>query len=104
MDPAKIKHSSTTLSLAKLLELERVDLWACEENTALWVLEQAGLDSREYEAVYVLKELDMYIALNINTPKRTVDSLQQAVDDVMAIRPDTGRSDFQDIVARYLPE
>ncbi|SON52656.1 substrate-binding periplasmic protein [Vibrio tapetis] len=104
VDAETIEHTSTTTSLAKMLDLGRIDLWAYEENAALWVMEQSGLDSRDFEPVYVLMELDMYFALNRGTEQSTVDELQKAIEDVMRIKVDTGRSDFQDIFAHYLPE
>ncbi|MDN3681135.1 transporter substrate-binding domain-containing protein [Vibrio tapetis subsp. quintayensis] len=104
VDAETIEHTSTTKSLAKMLDLGRIDLWAYEENAALWVMEQSGLDSRDFESVYVLMELDMYFALNRGTEQSTVDELQKAVEEVMKVKTDTGRSDFQDIFSHYLPE
>jgi len=99
-----IEHTSTTRALAKMLDLGRIDLWAYEENAALWVMEKAGLDSREFEAVYVLMELDMYFALNKETDQQVVDDLQLAIDKVMKQKPVNGRSFYQEVYSHYLPE
>lgn len=99
-----IEHTSTTRALAQMLDLGRIDLWAYEENAARWVMEKAGLDSREFESVYTLMELDMYFALNKDTDQQLIDELQLAIDGVMEQKSSNGRSFYQEVYSHYLPE
>ncbi|MDM8537118.1 ABC transporter substrate-binding protein [Desulfobacterales bacterium HSG17] len=67
---------------AKKLVAGRIDLWAYADITARWILRENGYDSNEYESVYVLKEGQLYFALNAKTPDYLIQKLQQALDDL----------------------
>jgi polar amino acid transport system substrate-binding protein len=80
-----IKHVisvPTVSSLTGMLKLNRIDLWAYEENAAKLFLKRYGLDATHYEAVYTLSEAQLYFAFGLNTEQKIVDRLQKAIDSV----------------------
>lgn len=64
----------------KKLATDRIDLMAYGEDVGKWFMKSAGENVDNYEAIYTLKEGEMYIALNKNTPDETVAALQKALD------------------------
>ena len=83
-DKADVRLTPHPESLVKMLNLDRFDLWAYEEASAKLVFERFKLNPDDYESVYTLKESELYYALNLNTDKRIVRELQQAIDNVRA--------------------
>ncbi len=81
-DKAKIQITPHPESLAKMLALNRFDLWAYEENSAALVFKSFGLNPNDYESVYTLSEAELYYALNLNEDPKIVTTLQQAIDKV----------------------
>ncbi len=93
---SSITHIATAESLAKMLAVGRIKLWAYEENVARWVIKQAGLDNNDFESVYTLKDSDLYYAFSKDIDKETQDALQKSIDEVKA------SGEFDKIKAGYL--
>ncbi|QGY40802.1 transporter substrate-binding domain-containing protein [Pseudodesulfovibrio cashew] len=84
----------------RMLHEGRVDLITQADVAAPYYLREMGLNPDEYEMVYVLKELDLYVAFNKNTPDRFIRRVQAALDAMK--KPDVqGSSRFQRILDRY---
>lgn len=92
----KILQANSGMSVAKMLQAGRVDLWAYGARAALWNLKELGYPASDYEEVYTLADgQHYYFALNRNTDDRLVAKLQAALDELRA----KGRVDA--VVARY---
>jgi ABC-type amino acid transport substrate-binding protein len=74
----------TTPSLTGMLNLDRIDLWAYEENAAKLFLKRHGFDTSLYESVYTLSEAELFYAFSLKTEQKIVDLLQHAIDEVRA--------------------
>ncbi len=81
----------------KKLASGRIDMMAYGEDVGKWILKGAGENVDDYEVVYTLKEADMYIAFNKETPDETITVLQQALDKLKADAPA-----FKAILDKYL--
>jgi len=79
-----------------MLGAGRIKLWAYEENVARWIIKQAGLDNNDFEAVYTLKDSDLYYAFSKDIDKETQDVLQKLIDEVKA------SGEFEKIKTGYL--
>lgn len=78
-------QANTGVSLAKLLHLDRVDMWAYGAEVILWNLKELGYPTADYEEVFTLADAhSYYFALNKSTDDRLVAELQTALDRVKA--------------------
>jgi len=94
---SSIKKIPSADSLAKMLNIGRIDLWAYEENVARWFIKQGGFNNADFETVYVLKESDLYYTFSKDIPQQKVDALQGGID---AIR--NNNEQYQAIINKYL--
>ena len=79
---ANILTTAYAKSLARMLDLNRIDLWAYEENTAKHFFKLNNLNPEDYESIYVLSEADLYFAFGKNTEVKIIERLQKALDQV----------------------
>lgn len=92
----KVVLLNSGISVAKMLQAGRVDMWAYDIQVALWNLKELGYDPAEYEEVLTLAEThSYYFALSKKTDDKVVSTLQSALDQIKS----KGR--FNEIVARY---
>ncbi|MEH6442802.1 MAG: hypothetical protein V7784_02805 [Oceanospirillaceae bacterium] len=63
-------------SLIRVLTQDRIDLWAYEENAAMFFLQHQGLNVDDYELVYMLREAQLYFAFKQDT-KQEIDSVER---------------------------
>ena len=89
-------------ALVEMLMNGSIDLLAYEEISTFSHLENLGVDTEDYEIVYVLGVYDLYYAFNANTSDSLVQAFQDALSDTMKVGDD-GTSDYQKILYRYLP-
>ncbi|MDR5905229.1 substrate-binding periplasmic protein [Franzmannia qiaohouensis] len=75
-----LRPAISNLSALKMLEHGRVDLWAYSQNVAFWLMEQHGIDTRQFEPVYTLSESDLYFAINRDTDPALVKTMQAALE------------------------
>lgn len=66
----------------KKLMAGRVDLLAFNVPSALYNIAKNGGNAADYEMVYVLSEVDLYFAINKDTPDSVVMQLQNALDSL----------------------
>ncbi len=67
---------------AKKLVDGRIDLWICDENQVPDIAKSIGVNSAEIEAVFTIKEIDLYIAVSKQTNPEIVRIWQGALDDM----------------------
>lgn len=95
----KIEYAHSNGSLIRMLESGRIDLWAYEEQVALWAIHETGYNPQDYEVVFSLEEVDYYYALNKNAPDLFVQSFQQALDKLKASTDQ--EESYRSIIQKY---
>jgi len=90
------------LTLVRMLNRRRIDLWGCEENGAKWVLKKNGFRPEDYETLYVLKKTEPYYAFHKDVPGSLIRSFQNALDEIKEKNKGGGESGYEHILNRYL--
>lgn len=67
---------------AAMLEAGRIDMFAYQEDVAMFEMEAEGLDVAEYEAVHVLDTGNLQLSFHVDTPQRLLDEFQAHLDDM----------------------
>lgn len=89
-------QANSGVSVAKMLQADRVDIWAYGAPVIMWNLKELGYPADAYEEVFTLTESQhYYYAINKDTDDKLVEKLQSALEQVKA----KGR--FNAIIARY---
>jgi polar amino acid transport system substrate-binding protein len=89
-------QANSGVSVAKMLQADRIDMWAYGAPVIMWNLKELGYPADAYEEVFTLTESQhYYYAINKDTDDRVVEKLQSALEQVKA----KGR--FSAIIARY---
>jgi polar amino acid transport system substrate-binding protein len=92
----RMVQANSGVSLARMLQSDRIDIWAYGAWVIMWNLKELGFAPDEYEEVFTLTESNQYyFALHKETDDRLVARLQAALDQVQ-VSPR-----FGEIVARY---
>ncbi|MCF6248898.1 MAG: transporter substrate-binding domain-containing protein [Desulfobacula sp.] len=65
-----------------MLEKDRIDLFAYDENVVKWLLKKEGLNQDEYESVHVLEQGHHYFAFNKETPDKLLRQIQAVLDEI----------------------
>jgi polar amino acid transport system substrate-binding protein len=89
--------------LIEMLQNESIDAWAYGDAAGTWLIQDSGLNSSDYRTAYVLGQSDYYYAFNRETPDALVQSFQQALDSVKGNKDPQGVSDYEKIIAEYIP-
>lgn len=95
-----MQETTSVTTLAEQLLKERIDLLAYAEKAAFWWTSQAGLDSSEFEVVYVLKQGDLYFAFNRNIDRTVLRELQKGLD-IIKTKDESGNSVLDEILQHY---
>lgn len=74
-----VSHRSAA-QCADSLKYGRVDLWLTSEVTMPSLAQQAGVDPSQFEKVFTVGELPVYIAFSIDTPDSTIAKWQRELD------------------------
>lgn len=74
-------------SALNMLTRGRVDLWAYSADVAAWIAESEGYTKNSLIPIHTLSESSLYFAINKATDQRLVRLMQQALDRVLAERP-----------------
>ncbi|MFV0347643.1 MAG: substrate-binding periplasmic protein [Halodesulfovibrio sp.] len=111
--PASLLHGSVGIPMERLtlltdnlqqfrmLEAERVDLITHVDTVAPYFMRRLGYNPDDYEMVFVMKELPLYIVVNKTTDDAVVHKLQHALD-AMKKRPSGGASRYDAILHTHL--
>jgi polar amino acid transport system substrate-binding protein len=73
----------TILNIRKM-NRGRIDLWAYDENVAMWELKTNGFDPANYESVYELGRRNQYLACHKDTSESMIQELKAAIDTLKA--------------------
>ena len=87
----------------KKLQTDRIDLFVFNVQTARYLMLTLGINPEDYETVFSLKKMDLYIGLHKDTSATLVTALQVALDE-MKQSEDGGMSRFEQIIGKYLTE
>ncbi|MGY3686934.1 substrate-binding periplasmic protein [Vibrio coralliilyticus] len=96
-----MQENSVAETLAQQLAKGRIDLWAYEENVAKWWIKQIGYDTSDFEAVFVLREGELYYAFNLAVDEKLTEKLQRGIDEMKNTIGEAGMSKYQEIVDTY---
>jgi polar amino acid transport system substrate-binding protein len=77
---APLVRTDSSRIMVRMLQGQRFDMIAYDEDVARWAMQLEGIDANEYEVVYVLREGVMGIACNKDTDPVLIRELQQALD------------------------
>jgi polar amino acid transport system substrate-binding protein len=91
-----MQRVAETISNIAKLNLGRIDLWAYDENVAMWELKESGFNPADYESVHVLGRKNQYFACHKGTSDTVIQELQAALD---ALKED---GEYEKILDRYL--
>jgi ABC-type amino acid transport substrate-binding protein len=80
-----------------------IDAWAYGDITGIWLLQQSGENANDYKVAYVLGENNVYYAFNKETPDSIVKSFQKAFDYVKSNKDQSGVTDYEKILTKYIP-
>jgi len=95
---------SGEINLAKL-NRGRIDLWNYEANGAKWLITRHGYKVQDYEIVYILKkQLSTFFAFHRNTADGVIRKFQDALDRLRTKLSETGLSEMDEIVKKYIKE
>lgn len=83
------------------LQAGRIDLFVFNVQTTRYLMARLGINPGDYETVFVLKKLDLYLALHLETDRRLVNRLQESLDE-MRMPDSAGLALFDRIVGKYL--
>ncbi|WCE29350.1 substrate-binding periplasmic protein [Vibrio sp. SCSIO 43137] len=97
----KIYHGNSGEALAKMLQFDRVQLWAFEEKVALWSMHKLAMHISDYEVVMELGSLAFYYAFNKNSDVESVQKLQSAIDQLKQKSDGETLSEFDKILLNY---
>jgi signal transduction histidine kinase len=95
---------TTSKPIVEMLENGSIDAWAYGDMHGFWQLREGGANVSDYEAACVLGQTngDFY-AFNKETPDSLVQSFQEAIDYIKSKRDSSGVSDYDRILAKYIP-
>lgn len=85
----------------KKLAAGRIDMFAFNVPAAFYMMRQQGLNPKDYEVVYTLKQTGLYYAFHKDTDPNLITNLNQALTELKKKDAD-GRSPYQEIIANYL--
>ncbi len=91
-----MERVAETILNIKKLNRGRIDLWAYDENVAMWELKANGFNPADYESVYVLGRKEQYFACHIGTSESVTQKLQAVLDSLKA------DGEYEKILDRYL--
>lgn len=89
--------------LFRMLDRGRVDLIPRGQMSASYWIKRLQLPMSRFEFVFMLKELDLYLAFSPMTDPLLIQELNRELKKLKHIRPD-GSSEYQEIVSRHLGE
>lgn len=77
-----IKFSDSDEENMRRLENDKVQLFACNERVGKALMNELGMDSKNYQVVYRFKEGKLFFAFNKDTSDEIIMQFQKALDDM----------------------
>ncbi|MDV2480849.1 transporter substrate-binding domain-containing protein [Methanoculleus sp. Wushi-C6] len=100
---SRLVEETNASVLAAGLAGGEIDLWCYPETAGRHLAEEVTGNAYTYEVVYTLEETGLYYAFSRDVPNSTVQSFQQALDDLKQEEDAAGVSTYERIVGRYIP-
>lgn len=94
---------TTSEPILEMLKNGSIDAWAYQDITGIWEIKESGENATNYKVAYVLGMSDGYLAFNKQSPDYLVQSFQQAIDYVKSDKDSSGVSDYERVLAKYIP-
>jgi ABC-type amino acid transport substrate-binding protein len=101
MPKLTLEYINNPTSLALMLDRNRIDVWAYEENVARWFIRKNKLNSDDFEIVHVLFESQIYFALSNDISQDTAEQLQLGIDKLKCTKSTQNMSVYDEILTRY---
>jgi polar amino acid transport system substrate-binding protein len=95
-----VTGTNASVLIAKLAGGE-IDLWAYPEPAGRYLTGQQTGNPGTFEIVYTLPPLELWYAFNKDVPDSTVQSFQNALDELKTEKDASGNTTYERIVARY---
>jgi len=95
---------TTSTPIMEMLDNGSIDAWAYNDTTGILQIQESGKNASNYEAAYVLGIVVDYLAFSKEVPESLVQSFQEAIDYVKSNKDPSGLSDYDKILAKYIPK
>ncbi len=99
---SNIVVASTPAELLQMLKDGQIDLWATGEFTGHYEVNNAGLDTKDFEVAYTLGEKEFYFIFSKDVPDSVVDAFGHALETVRNQKDAQGFSMYERIIYRNL--
>ncbi len=96
-----IAYTDVPLLIAGTLK-DRIDLWCYGDLAGRFFSRQETGNPDTFAVVYTLNKQDLYYAFNKDTPNSVVKSFQDALDAIRSPTNQSGVSEYQRIVIKYV--
>lgn len=94
---------ATSGQVIEMLQNNSIDAWAYGDTAGIWLIQRSGANASDYGVAYVLGQTDYYYAFNKEIPDSLVQSFQAAIDYTKSNKDANGVSDYERILAKYIP-
>jgi polar amino acid transport system substrate-binding protein len=102
VDSSNVVLASTPAELLQMLHNGEIDLWATGEFTGHYEINKAGLDTKDFQVVYSLGEMEFYFIFSKDVPDLVVNAFQHALQSVRNQKDAQGFSEYERIIYRNL--
>ncbi|HSV49062.1 MAG TPA: transporter substrate-binding domain-containing protein [Candidatus Acidoferrales bacterium] len=102
VDSSNVVLASTPAELLQMLHNGEIDLWATGEFTGHYEINKAGLDTKDFQVVYSLGEMEFYFIFSKDVPDLVVDAFGHALQSVRNQKDAQGFSEYERIIYRNL--
>lgn len=99
-DESKLDKKSSPITNLKKLNVDRLDMFVFNVPAAKYMMNQLGMNPNDYEMVYALKKVDLYIAFSKATGDKIINTLQASLDKLKK-KGSNGKSQYDMIVETY---
>ncbi len=91
-----IYGKDATRKAIKSLNNGTIDIWAYEQNVAMWDIKANGFDTKDYSVAYELQKGELYYAFHKETSEVIIKKMQKALDSLKS------QGKHQVVVDKYL--
>ncbi len=102
VDPSNIIAMENVPALISYMNEGGIDMWCYGDMAGRYFMEKVTGNPGYFEIVYTLDSHDLYYAFNKNTPDSVVDSFQAALDALRNKPDNSGVTEYQRIVYKYI--
>ena len=102
VDPSNIIALENVPALISYMNEGGIDMWCYGDMAGRYFMEKLTGNPGYFEIIYTLDSHDLYYAFNKNTPDSVVDSFQAALDALRNKPDNSGVTEYQRIVYKYI--